>query len=96
MRDDAECVYAAAHQRRDRRIDHPMPLELRPTGEGCGHERHPVMPTLARARVTRMQRAVIDHFYGDGRERSLEGGANLAGAGGLRKRFRAGQKGRVS
>ena len=26
VRNDAECMDAMAHQRRDRRIDHPMPL----------------------------------------------------------------------
>ena len=95
VRDDTECVYAVAHQGCDRRVDHPMALELRPAGERSGHERHPVMPTLPRARVTRVQGAVIDHFYGEGRERLLEGSADLAGGGGGRMRFLAGQKGRV-
>ena len=73
-----------------------MPLELRPPGESGGHERHPIMPTLPRTRVTGVQGAVIDHFYGERGERLLEGGANLAGGGGMRMRFLAGQKGRVS
>lgn len=88
VRDDAECVYAVAHQRGDRRVDHPMPLELRTAGERRGHERHPVMPTLPRAGVTGVQGAVIDHLYREGRERLLEGGADLAGGGGVRRRFR--------
>ena len=96
VRDDAERVYAVAHQGRDRRVDHPMTLELRPAGESGGHERHPVMPTLPSARMTRVQGAVIDHFYGEGRERLLEGRPDLAGGGGARMRFLAGQKGRVS
>jgi hypothetical protein len=90
VRDDAECVYAVAHQRGDRRVDHPMPLELRPTGECGGHQRHPVMPTLPRARMTGVQSAVIEHLDREGRERLLEGGANLAGGGGMRRRFLAG------
>ncbi len=90
--DDAERVDAAAHQRRDRRIDHPVPLELRPAGKGRGHQRYPVMTTLARTRVTRMLRAVIEHLDGQGRERLLEGGADLAGGGVGRKTFLAGQK----
>ena len=96
MRDDAERVDTVAHQRRDRRVDHPMPLELRVTGEGGGHQRHPVMPTLTRARVTCVPGTVIDHFDGKRRERLLEGGANLAGGGCARTGFLAGQKGRVS
>ena len=94
--DDAECVYAVAHQGRDRRVDHPMPLELRPAGEGGGYQHHPVMPTLACARVTGVQGAVIDHFEGERREGLLEGGAKLADGGGVRMGFLAAQKGRVS
>lgn len=63
VRDDAERVYAVAHQRGDRRVDHPMPLELRPAGERGGHERHPVMPALPRTGVTGVQSAVIHHLY---------------------------------
>src|SRR6185437_7113024 len=68
LRDDAECVYAMAHQRCDRRVDHSMPLELRAAGEGRGHQRHPVMPALPRTRVARMQGAVVDHCDGERRE----------------------------
>ena len=95
MRDDAECVDPVAHQRRDRRIDHPMPLELRTAGEGRGHQRYRVMASLPCARVTRMAGAVVDHLDGQRRERLLEGSANLAGGGCARKRLLA-LKGRVS
>ena len=78
---------ALAHQRRDRRVDHPMALELRAAGESRGHHRHPVMTAFPRARVTRMARAVIDHVDRQRRERLLEGGAKLAGRGFARKRF---------
>jgi hypothetical protein len=90
VRDDAQCVDAVAHQRPDRRIDHPVPLELRPAGEGGGHQRYAIMAAFPRARVTRVQGAVIDHFDGERRERLLEGGADLAGGGGTRIRFLAG------
>jgi hypothetical protein len=92
VRDDAECVDAAAHQRRDRRIDHPVPLQLRATGEGQGHQRHPVMAALPRARVTRMAGAVIDHLDGQWRERLLEGSANLADGRCTRNSFLDGSK----
>lgn len=94
--DDAECVDAAAHQGRDGRIDHPMPLELRAAGEGGGDQRHPVMPALTRAGVTGMVGAVIDHLDGQRRERLLEGSTKLAGGGCARMRILGGQKGRVS
>ena len=96
MRVDAERVDTAAHQRRDRRIDHPVPFELRAAGEGRGHERHPVMAAFARPRVTGMAGAVIDHLDGLRRERLLEDGANLAGGGGARMSVLGCQKGRVS
>ncbi len=64
VRDDTERVDAMAHQRRNRRIDHPVPLELRAAGEGGGHQRHAVMPTLPCARVTRVAGAVIDDVDG--------------------------------
>ena len=73
-----------------------MPLELRPAGEGRGHQRHPVMAAFPGARVTRMAGAVIDYLDGLRCERLLEGSANLAGSGGMRMRFLAGKKGRVS
>jgi hypothetical protein len=53
-----------AHKRRDRRIDHPMPLELRAAGKGRGHQRHPVVATLPRARMPGMAGAVIDYIDG--------------------------------
>lgn len=90
VRDDAECVDALAHQRCDRRVDHPMPLELRATREGGGHQRHPVMTALPGARVTRVVSAVIDDLDRHRRERLLEDGANLAGGGGARMSFLAG------
>lgn len=81
LRDDAECVDAVAHQRRDSRIDHPVPLELRAPGEGRGHQRDAVMTAFARASVTGMPGAVVDHLDGLRRERLLEGGADLVGRG---------------
>jgi hypothetical protein len=54
------------------------------------------MAAFPRARVTRMAGAVIDYLDGLRRERLLEGGANLAGGGGMRMRVLAGKKGRVS
>jgi len=96
VRDDAERVDAVAHQRGDRRIDHPVPLELRATGEGGGHQRHLVVTPLPSARMTCMAGAVINHLDGQRRERLLEGGANLAGGGFARTDFLAGSKGRVS
>ncbi len=80
VRDDAECVDAAAHQRCDRGVGHAVPLELRTTREGWRHQRHPEMAALPGARVARMMGAVIDHLDGNRRKRLLEGGANLAGA----------------
>lgn len=64
-----------------------MPLELRATGKDRRHQRHPVVTALPGARVTRMAGAVIDHLDGLRRERLLEGGANLAGGGGMRRSF---------
>jgi hypothetical protein len=90
MRDDAECVDAAAHQRRDRRVDHAVPFELRATGESRGHQRHPVMAAFPGAGVARVAGAVVDHLDGLRRERLLEGGANLAGGGGVRMAVLAG------
>jgi hypothetical protein len=43
------------------------------------------MAALPGTRVARMMGAVIDYLDGNGRERLLEGGANLAGAGGVRR-----------
>ncbi len=80
-RDDAERMDALAHQRCDRRIDHPVSFELRAAGEGRGDQRHPVMTAFPGARMTRMARAVIDHLDGQRHERLLEGGTNLAGSG---------------
>ncbi len=94
MRDDAERMDAAAHQRRDRRIDHPVPLELRSPGEGGGHQRHPVVTAFPRPGVARVAGAVVDHLDGQRRERLLEGGTYLAGGGRARKRLLA-PKGRV-
>src|SRR6185312_1366937 len=71
MRGDAQCVDAAAHQRRDSRIDHSMPLELRAAGKDRGHQRHPIVATLPRARVPGMAGAVIDHVDGQRGERLL-------------------------
>ena len=68
MGDDAERVDAVAHQRRDRRIDHPMPLELRAAGKSRGHQRHPIMATFPRTRVSGMAGAVIYHVEGKRRE----------------------------
>ena len=96
MRDDAERVDAVAHQRRDRGIDHPMPLELRPSGKGRGHQRHPIMATFPRAGMSGMAGAVIHDIDGQGRECLLEGGANLAGGGCARNGFLVAPKGRVS
>ncbi len=67
-----------------------MPFELRATGKGRGHQRHPVMAAFPGARVTRMTGAVIDHLDGLRRERPLERGANLAGGGGVRMSVLAG------
>jgi hypothetical protein len=94
VRDDAEGMDAAAHQRRDRRIDHPVPLELRSPGEGRGHEPHPVVTALLCPGMARVAGAVVEHLEGKGRERLLEGGADLAGGGCARKRLLA-LKGRV-
>jgi hypothetical protein len=90
LRKNAERVDATAHQRCDRRIDHAVPLELRPAGESGGHQRHAIMAAFPGPRVTCVQGAVIDHFDGERRERLLEGGANLAGGGGARMGFLAG------
>jgi tRNA threonylcarbamoyl adenosine modification protein (Sua5/YciO/YrdC/YwlC family) len=43
------------------------------------------MPAFPRTRVARMPGAVVDHLDGLGRKRLLEGGANLAGGGGVRR-----------
>jgi len=48
-----------------------MPLELRAAGEGRGHQRHPIVATLARARMPGMAGAVIDHVDGQRGERLL-------------------------
>ncbi len=50
------------------------------------------MAAFPGARVTSMAGAVIDYLDGLRRERLLEGGANLAGGGGVRRRFLAGSK----
>ncbi len=67
-----------------------MPLELRATGKGRRHQRHPVMAAFPGARMAGVAGAVIDHLDGLGRERLLEGGANLAGGGGARMSVLAG------
>ena len=94
--DDAQRMDAVAHQRRDRRIDHPMPFELRAAGKSGGHQRHPKMATFPRPRMSGMAGAVIDHVEGQRRECLLEGGADLAGGGGARNGFLVALKGRVS
>ena len=96
MRDDAERVDAVAHQRRDRRIDHPMPLELRAAGKCRGHQRDLIVATFPRTRVSGMAGAVIEHVEGQRRECLLEGGANLAGGRCARNGFLVAPKGRVS
>jgi hypothetical protein len=48
------------------------------------------MAAFPGAGVTRMAGAVVDHLDGLRRERLLEGGANLAGGGGVRMAVLAG------
>jgi hypothetical protein len=48
-----------------------MPLELRAAGKGRGHQRHPVVATLPRARMPGMAGAVIDDIDGQRCERLL-------------------------
>ena len=88
MRDDAQCVDAAAHQRRDSRIDHPMPLELRASREGRSDQRHAVMAAFTGACMARVAGAVIDHLDGKWRERLFQGGADLSCGGFARARLR--------
>jgi len=80
-----------AHQRRDRRIDYPMPLQLRAAGKGRGNQRHSVMAAFAGACMARMAGAVIDHLDGYRRERLFQGGADLSGGGFARERLRRGR-----
>ena len=65
-----------------------MPLELRASGKGRGHERHAEMATFPGARVARVAGAVIDHLDGKWRERLFQGGADLSCGGFARARLR--------
>src|SRR6266478_1026108 len=76
--DDVQGMDAPAHQRRQRRIDQPVALELRTPAESFRHELHLKVTPLAGAGMPRVSGTVIDDLERQRRELALNRRADLA------------------
>ena len=75
---------AMTHERRERLIDHAMPLERRSTGERARDERDPEVSTGSGTRVTGVPGAVVEHLERQRCELALQDSADLVGRGAAR------------